>query len=345
MIISVHPKTENDALSNIPSIKQELIEIGYTGYLSDKLLINIYNILTWATKDSSFNALVKKHPEVADITALLETIEYTLFLKHDLRKSLASLYLHLSLILDLRTLVKGEVKYFNNQGECIANKKYNDDDFANSNLYASYISDRLEIPKDSLIFNYVFGEMVTRKTAIGNISTISELAKSCNKADLVRPDMLKKAINNELKVRDAKTEMPKQVLYVLQDATFSMEAFINRIHSTRSLILKKAEELGVDVDWRYVNTKVFDNVYYTSEAVGSNADIDTTLKFQGSTVDIEKVLKDKTYYNKNVVIVTDGTDSFNFNFNTKAKTLSVLSFTENNIIKQKLTSYGRFFKI
>jgi hypothetical protein len=48
---------------------------------------------------------------------------------------------------------------------------------------------------------------------------------------------------------------------------------------------------------------------------------------------------------KQVVIITDGTDMFDFPFNTKTKKISVISFLDNINIKDKISKYGRFFKI
>ena len=39
------------------------------------------------------------------------------------------------------------------------------------------------------------------------------------------------------------------------------------------------------------------------------------------------------------------TDKFNFDFNTKTKKINVISFNDNKLIKDKISSYGRFFKV
>jgi hypothetical protein len=45
----------------------------------------------------------------------------------------------------------------------------------------------------------------------------------------------------------------------------------------------------------------------------------------------------------NKSIITDGTDMFDFPFNTKLRRL--ISFLDNINIKDKISKYGRFFKI
>jgi hypothetical protein len=65
--------------------------------------------------------------------------------------------------------------------------------------------------------------------------------------------------------------------------------------------------------------------------------------YSGTFVDTSSILIADEFMGKQVVIITDGTDMFDFPF-TKTKKISV-SFLDNINIKDKISKYGRFFKI
>jgi hypothetical protein len=66
--------------------------------------------------------------------------------------------------------------------------------------------------------------------------------------------------------------------------------------------------------------------------------------YSGTFVDTSSILIADEFMGKQVVIITDGTDMFDFPFNTKLRRL-VISFLDNINIKDKISKYGRFFKI
>jgi hypothetical protein len=66
--------------------------------------------------------------------------------------------------------------------------------------------------------------------------------------------------------------------------------------------------------------------------------------YSGTFVDTSSILIADEFMGKQVVIITDG-DMFDFPFNTKTKKISVISFLDNINIKDKISKYGRFFKI
>jgi hypothetical protein len=61
--------------------------------------------------------------------------------------------------------------------------------------------------------------------------------------------------------------------------------------------------------------------------------------YSGTFVDTSSILIADEFMGKQVVIITDGTDMFDFPFNTKKK------IRRNINIKDKISKYGRFFKI
>jgi uncharacterized protein YaiL (DUF2058 family) len=56
------------------------------------------------------------------------------------------------------------------------------------------------------------------------------------------------------------------------------------------------------------------------------------------------ILTKDEFIDKQVIIITDGTDAFNFSFATKTNKINVISFTDNLTLRNKISNYGMFFK-
>jgi hypothetical protein len=74
------------------------------------------------------------------------------------------------------------------------------------------------------------------------------------------------------------------------------------------------------VEWLFVSNRINHRVSYNKANI---ANIDMQFHYSGTFVDTSSILIADEFMGKQVVIITDGTDMFDFPFNTKTKKISV----------------------
>jgi hypothetical protein len=247
-------------------------------------------------------------------------------------------YQKLSRVIDMRKLELGDLCTM----EAGANKLFFSEDFSYKELYKLYAENPGDLSTDFLLFNELFKN--TQEKQVKKISACSELSRRTDITALVRPDLgynlaLKKLDVNYQKESSVKEE---KKIYILQDSTHSMVPYEGQLKMIKAFILEAAFKNDYQVEWLFISDRVNFRVLYNKANIATT---EIRFYFSGIRVDTTKILVQDELLNKQVVIITDGTDSFNFPINTKTKKINVISFLDNINIKDKISTYGRFFKV
>lgn len=223
-----------------------------------------------------------------------------------------------------------------------SNKLFKKSHFLFEDLYKMYNNSAGDLSEDFILFNELFE--VNSEKEVTNIKAFGEVLKTNSKVDLVKPDFSYKLITKQLQVNRVKEECgnSEKLIYVLQDCTESTRRFENQINMVKGFILNEAFKHDYVVEWLFVESKVIDSQRLSKETIKQEEIKNVVF---GSKVDITNILTEDRFLNKQVIILTDGTDPFNFKFNTKTKKINVISLTESTNIRNKIANYGRFFKI
>jgi hypothetical protein len=98
----------------------------------------------------------------------------------------------------------------------------------------------------------------------------------------------------------------------------------------KAFILDTAFKNDYQVEWLFVSNRINHRGFNNKANI---ANIDMQFHYSGTFVDTSSLIADE-FMGKQVVIITDGTDMFDFPFNTKLRRL-VISFLDNINIKIK----------
>lgn len=330
-MIKCHPKVD-DANYSI-HLQRETYDLEVAGYESDKILRILFNVFTWMYMEGNIHGIAD-----CKIKDFLLNYDLTAYMGNSPVYSAILLYNKLSKDINLRELE-------NNRIEKIApgdNKILTNVNFEYKELLELYKSNAGDISKDFLLFNDLF--RIDHEKEVLPLVNYGEITKVSSLVDMVKPDLSYKLVSRQLQVnRNVEVnECKKNKIYVLQDCTYSIQDYIPNIKTIKAFILNEAFKHDFEVDWLYISNKINDRTLYTAKTISTDK-IDFELA--GSVIDTSKILIEDEFINKQVIIITDGTDSFNFPFNTKTKKISVISFLDNEEIKNKISNYGRFFKV
>jgi hypothetical protein len=295
----------------------------------------LYNIFSWVYIDDYFRVNSIENEAIRDILLKydLDTYKGT-----SISYSAVLLYADLSRKYNMRMLGEGKLVTV----EESSNKLFKKEHFMFDELYDMYNKSKGDLSTDFLLFNDIF-ESSTEKN-VANIKSPSDVVKTISKTSLIRPDFEYKLATKQLQVNylKEKDENSDKTIYVLQDCTESTRGFKHQINMLKGFILNEAFKHDYIVEWLFVESYMVDSQRFSKETIKQTKMKDVTF---GSKINITKLLTEDRFLEKQVIIITDGTDPFNFKFNTKTKKINVVSLKDNINIKNKISNYGRFFRL
>lgn len=331
-MIKCHPLV-NDSMYNT-HMEREIHNLEIVGYRSEKILRMLFNIFTWQCMEGSIYEGISKSP----LKDFLMRYDLTPYMSESPVYSAILLYNKLSRDVNIRELEKGLIMDVTPG----SNKILTNVDFDYKELLDIYKNSKGDISTDFLLFNELFRKDTHKE--VDRISNYGEITKISSLVDIIKPDLSYKLATKQLLVNKEEDieALSKNKIYVLQDCTYSIKGYINHIKTIKAFILNQAFINDYEVHWLYIADSIKDRVLYTADNLNTaRMDFDMA----GSKIDTSKILTDDEFINQQVVLITDGTDDFDFQFNTKTKKISVISFQDNEEVKNKISNYGRFFKV
>lgn len=330
-MIKCHPSIDD---SNFDiEIARAIKNADLIGYISIPTLKQLFNLFSWVYVENRTNGAFEKNEK---LEKFLSRFDLFRFKGDSICYSAVLFYQKLSKIIDMRELELSNIC----TTELGSNKLFSSASFTYTELYDLYRSNAGELSTDFLLFNTLFKKSVERD--VKKMTHYGEITKITQVSELVRPDLPYKLALNKLNVNYDREEEreEKKKLYILQDSTYSMERYLSQLKMLKGFILNSAFENDYEVEWLYVSDRINGRTTYKKENIAS---LEFEFIFSGISVDTSSILTMDEFFNKQVVIITDGTDSFNFKFNTKTTKINMISFIENIKLKDKISNYGLFF--
>lgn len=334
-MIKCHPNVDD---SNFYStLDEKLKDFHIKGYVSKKVLKLLFNIFSWIYLEDK---LLNKAYIITNnkLKELFDSFNLHNFKGDSIYYSAILFYILLSKLVDIRALEKGEIAKVKDTN---SNKLLHGKSFSFDSLYDIYKNADADLSDNLLLFDSIF--IPNNDKEVRNIKSFGEIVNVNSFSSLVRPDLHYKLATKQLLVKVEKEEYNKTpIVYVLQDATYSMERFQEQLKVLKAFILDRSFSNNYDINWLEVTTYIRSEKLYTKKELDK---IDFSFNFYGSKVNTELILTDKRFENKKVIIITDGTDNFNFKFNTVTTDINIITFSENKFIKNKILNYGKYFRL
>jgi hypothetical protein len=332
-MVTPHPRLDVKNKDFLLGIEAEQFELH--GDICKPVIDLLYNIFSWIYIDGYFRINSIENEAIRDILIKYDLDTYK---GPGLSYSTILLYADLSRKYNMRKLGEGKMVPV----EESSNKLFPKSHFLFDDLYKLYNTSKGDLSTDFLLFNEIFETAVEKE--IVNIKSPSEVVKTISKTSLIRPDFEYKLATRQLQVNHLKenNENSDKTIYVLQDCTESTIKYKQQINMLKGFILNEAFKNDYVVEWLFVESYMVDSQRFSKETIKQTKMKDITF---GSKINITKLLTEDRFLAKQVIIITDGTDPFNFKFNTKTKKINVVSLTDNINIKNKISNYGRFFKV
>lgn len=306
-----------------------------TGYISKNTLREFFNLFSWVYLEGNVKGAFDPGTK---LEVFISRFDLFRFKGSSLCYSAVLFYQKLSRVIDLREF-ENDIIITAKTG---TNKMFFSEDFSYKKLYDMYCENKGDLSPDFLLFNELF--KVSSEKEVRKIKSYAEITKSVGVSSLVRPDLSYKLASKQLDVNNNLDfiSKDKNKIYILQDSTYSMQQYEGQLRTLKAFILNCAFENQYEVEWLFISDRINHRVTYNRENIESS---EIRFVFFGVTVNTSSILIQDEFVGKKVVIITDGTDMFNFPFNTKTKDINVISFLDNINIKDKISTYGRFFKI
>lgn len=329
-MIKCHPNISNESVEL--SLENVFSEFDMPGFISMKILRLFFNVFSWYYMEGHIKHLKIGPP----FDKLFDDINLKDFKEDSIAYSAVLLYCRASKKFNMRKLDLGDL----DESELGDNKKYEKEDFSDKKLFELYRNTATDLSDDFILFNRLFIQNSDKETS--NIENYSDVVRSTNAYSLALPNLPYKLATKTLSVsKEREVNNEQRVLYVLQDSTRSMKKYIKDLYMLKGFILNEAFKYNYRVEWLYTSDEIVDRAVYSK----TQTDNLEHLVFKGYKMDVSKILTSNEFLNKQVLIITDGTDNFDFDFTTKTKKINFISFTDNVILKNKLSAYGRFFRL
>jgi len=332
MIIKCHPQLILNDVEFL--LERELKNTHIKGYISMNVLKGLFNLFSWVyLKGSIDEAFEDKQSSL-----------YKLFAKFDLPKfkgdsisySAVLFYNILNKIINIRKLELDIVLKASERD----NKILSSLEFTFDPLKVLYMNNTADLSPDMLVFNTIL--VTTESKKVTYLENYGDVVRLTNISDSVRPDFKYRLAKKALRVNNIKKDIDTtKQLYVLQDSSTSMKKYVNKLEIAKSFILNEALKADYEVHWLYITDRINLETVYNKDTIGG-ADLSNVF-FEGN-VKINNILGDKRFNGENVVIITDGTDNFDFKFKTSTKQINIISFTDNIDLRNKIIGYGKFFR-
>lgn len=312
------------------SMSKNYIDKEITGYVSIEILKNIFNLFTWVYRGEDIsNAFEEK----SNITALFKSFNLNAFITDSIEGSTVVFYNKLKQLVDIRKL---EVNVLNFESK--NNKLLVREDFKYKTLYNIYKRNEKDIPATFLLFNSIFKRTLDK--TIKKIESNGQITSLLTYTDIIRPDFNYKLLKKDLLINKQEEENYQvNEIYIIQDCTLSMYNYIEKIKILKAYILDTALQVNWNVHWIEASASIFSETFYENKNDIQNIE----MNFEGSFIDYKNILKEKRFINKKLVIITDGTDDFNFNFSSVSSDINLVTFNENYNLKNKIGAYGKYY--
>lgn len=331
-MIKCHPNIDESSFKSNIDTYIKLAEL--EGYVSKDLLKQLFNLFSWLYMEDDFT----KSFDNSRLALFLSRFDLYRFKGGSICYSAVLFYQKLSKVIDIRELERDNILEVKTGG----NKLFSEESFKYKEMYDIYKESKADLSTDFLLFNELFKnksiDSVKKMTSIGDITRVLGIS------NIVRPDLMYNILSNKLSIKYEHDLLEKEnkKMYVLQDCTFSMQMYDNMLKILKAFIINEAFTHDYEIEWLFISDVIHKRKLYKKENIG---DFYVELFYGGIDVNTALILSGEEFINKKVVLITDGTDSLNYNFNTKTKDINVISFLENEKIKNKISNYGRFFKV
>jgi hypothetical protein len=334
-MIKLHPMVDDKNFDI--EIEKAVKNANLSGYVSKKTLKLFFNLFSWVYIEGNTNEAFYSSDN-SKLKAFINRFDLFRFKGESLCYSSVLFYQKLNRTINLRLLSESSLISEYQEGD---NKLLEESDFSYKSLYDLYKEGIGDISPNLLLFNGLFNS-VPVKTVV-KLYSYSDVVRARSFSDIVRPDFPYKLATKQLEInKNLEIDVEKgNKLFILQDSTKSMEAFIPELKAIKAFILNEAFVNNYEIEWLAVSDKINSREFYTKENIKNKK---VSFTFSGFKIDLRDILSSNEIKNKKVVIITDGTDSFDFPFKTKTKDINVISFNDNTKIKNKISNYGRFFK-
>ena len=313
-------------------LEDEIKRQEFKGHISRDSMVVIFRFLSWHFLGGYVEQAFTKNSALKQVL-----LNFNLLYIEDMNIYEATVFLYKSMAekYDMRVFCKGELKG-NRPG---TNKLLEEKDFYSAKLFEEYAKGKYDVSEDFLLLNDVF--TVTRENSTVKMSNMSDIVKTKRLHDLADKEYLKfKIASKQLDIREHGDVLEsKKTLYILQDCSMSMKNYVGSIHNLKAYILDTAAKNDYKVEWLYVTDKV-----HKTEVYKDSTDIMGYGNFYRSKVNLSSIISDSKFTDKNIVIITDGTDDFNFPIMTRTKKIHLVYFINNITLKHKFTAYGKTFK-
>ena len=327
-MIQPHSKVDIKTFEKLLNI--ELLENPITSYLDVTVLKWIYNVFTWKYRGENIsNAFTNKDSKVLK---LFKQFNLEAFISNSIMETTIVFYNKLSSVIDIRSFSIGVINKTPN------NKRFIKVDFKVESLYNIYKNSIYDIPTNFKLFNTIFkNESVYKSLTMSKFSDVTKLTYS---SDFVRPDFSYKFYKKKFYINsDEDDEHQNKQLIVIQDCTLSLQMYKEKLKVLKAYILDSAFKEKYEVNW------IEAGMYTISDKIITEDSFDGVLNFTFSThkVEYSALFKSKNFINKKLVIITDGTDDFNFDFSNITQQINLITFNENYALKNKINTYGKYF--
>jgi len=326
-----NPKFKKNSFSVV--CHTELKNIENSAYVSIKVLEYLFNIFTWVYDSKSIANAFVDEPK---IEAFFKTVDIKLYLGKSPIYSAIVLYNKLNKLIDMRKFEQGVVVE-----EACKNKQFLAPEFVFKEVYEEYVNSSFEFGRDFLLFNEIFLPKRTyRKAPLVSLSDSLKLSKT----ELILPTFKYKLATKKFSVNIIQNDVltDTKTLFVIQDVSYSMSEYVKALYFIKAFILKEAFVNGYEVTWLGFSNKEYSRDVYTPDNV---QELVVEQSFFSGALNYTSILCSTELQGKEILLITDGTDTFDVPKTVSFKTLNVISFTENKSLKTKISKYGRFFKI
>lgn len=307
-----------------------LDDMNFNKYRSKQVLKMCFDTASWVmfgqSSDRAFNEDTKLKPVFKALMPEICT---------DMLDTACEVYMRLVELYDVRKLEMSVVVEYK-QGD---NKLRDADGFKLPALKLLYASNDGDIDESFMLLDTIFKTSTKLKDA--KITSLAEITKARYIKDYFNKDILVyKAITGSLDIRTpAPDTIGKDVMYVIRDVTGSMRTFVKRVDAVMAYILEKAIDNGYDVVCLDVTDKIHKREIYNEE----NLPEPGKLKLMPGEMDLLPILTDVELTNKNVLIITDGTDELTLPSKVVTNKLHLVHFLPNRKLKHKFSRYGKTF--
>ena len=307
-----------------------LSDMNFKKYRSKKVLKMCFDTVSWVIFGQSSDRAFNEDSKLKPIFNILMPDVCT-----DMLSTACEVYVRLVKLYDVRKL-ELEVVVEYKQGD---NKLRDADGFKLQALKLLYASNDGDIDESFMLLDTIFKTSTKVKDA--KLTSLAEVTRARYIKDYFNKDILAyKAVTGSLDIRKpASDTIGRDVMYVVRDVTGSMRTFAKRIDAVMAYILEKAINNRYDVVCLDVTDRVHREEIYNKDNLPKPGE----LKTMPGEMDLLPILTDVKLANKNVLIITDGTDELTLPSRVVTNKLHLVHFLPNKELEHKFSKYGKTF--